>query len=317
MNALLRSNVVVESFFSNTIIGGYRILPGLAYRSRLTLVTAALGLLILAPCPAWTLGDDAAACWTADTYPLASLTFAGEEGRSGRSAVPCPFLPTLASDATHASASGQRQTPSTSSPASSSDQDEGQQSNVNPITGLAEASLSNYTPLTGSERWKLYINMTYGSAGPYLSPLVNAGLLDQTTGTPHQWGGGFAGFGRRLASRTGNAILQGTFQAPLAALLHEDVRYIPTSHHSFERRALHAILYSFLTYNNQGHPTLNVANLAATYASTAVTTAWLPGIGNPVKYTFTNASEQIALGFPLNVVQEFWPEIRHNILRRH
>jgi hypothetical protein len=159
--------------------------------------------------------------------------------------------------------------------------------------------------------------MTYGSVGPYLSPLVNAAVLDQTNSTPRQWGGGFAGFGRRLASRTGNAILQGTFQAPLAALLHEDVRYIPTSHRTFERRALHAILYSFLTYNNNGHPTLNVANLAATYASTAVTTAWLPGIGNPVKYTFTNASEQMALSFPLNVVQEFWPEIRHYILRRH
>jgi hypothetical protein len=159
--------------------------------------------------------------------------------------------------------------------------------------------------------------MTYSSAGPYLSPVVTALLLDQANGVPRHWGGGFPGFGRRLASRAGNAVLQGTFQAPLAALLHEDVRYIPTSQRTIRRRALHAVLYSFLTYNNNGHPTLNIANLAAFYASTAATTVWLPGIRNAARYTLSNGSEQAALNFPLNVVQEFWPEIRHHIFRRH
>jgi hypothetical protein len=146
---------------------------------------------------------------------------------------------------------------------------------------------------------------------------MTALLLDQANGTPRQWGGGFPGFGRRVASRAGDAVLQGTFQAPLAAALHEDVRYISSSHHGFKRRAAHAVLYSFLTYNDKGHPTLNIANLTAYYASTAVSTAWLPGIKSAARYTFSNASEQIALSFPLNVVQEFWPEIRRHVLRRH
>lgn len=185
------------------------------------------------------------------------------------------------------------------------------------MTALAVASQSKYTPLTRTERWKLYIQMTYASAGPYFSPVMNALLLDQANGTPRQWGSGFPGFGRRLASRAGNAVLQGTFQAPLAAILHEDVRYIPTRHHSFQRRAIHAVLYSFLTYNDKGHPTLNIANLTAFYTSTAVTTVWVPGIQNVARYTFVNSSEQIALSFPLNVVQEFWPEIRHHVFRRN
>jgi hypothetical protein len=195
--------------------------------------------------------------------------------------------------------------------------DQKQGAEVNPITGMAVAPQSNYTPLTLNERWKLYIKMTFASAGPYFSPLVNALALDQANGTPRQWGGGFPGFGRRLASRAGNAVLQGTFQAPLAAILHEDVRYIPTGQRSIPRRALHAVVYSFLTYNDKGHPTLNVANLTAFYASTAVTTTWIPGIGNASRYTFVNASQQIALSFPLNVVQEFWPEIQSHLFRRH
>src|SRR5208337_421453 len=233
------------------------------------------------------------------------------------SLVPCQIAPTVASDSMDdpVCSAGQASNPST--PDSSPVEDQNQRLKVNPMTGLAVASQSKYTPLTGTERWELYIKMTYASAGPYFSPVVNALLLDQASGTPRQWGSGFPGFGRRLASRAGNAVLQGTFQAPLAAILHEDVRYIPTSQHSFRRRAIHAVLYSFLTYNDKGHPTLNIANLAAFYASTAVSTVWVPGIQNVARYIFVNSSEQIALSFPLNVAQEFWPEIRHHIFRRH
>jgi len=222
-----------------------------------------------------------------------------------------------AADRVDAQARSADQTSRPSGSASPPAADQKSGAEVNPITGMAVAPQANYTPLTPNERWKLYIKMTFVSAGPYFSPLVNALALDQANGTPRQWGGGFPGFGRRLASRAGNAVLQGTFQAPLAAILHEDVRYIPTSQRSIPRRALHAVIYSFLTYNDKGHPTLNVANLTAFYASTAVTTTWIPGIGNAARYTFVNASQQIALSFPLNVVQEFWPEIQSHLFRRH
>ena len=259
---------------------------------------------------------------TAGAHLLPGQTFSAGHGCLTGGDFGPPFglsLPeaTGASDGVDAQAPGADQTSRPSNSAPPSTEDQKQRADVNPITGMAVASQSNYTPLTLNERWNLYLNMTYASAGPYFSPLVNALALDQANGTPRQWGGGFPGFGRRLASRAGNAVLQGTFQAPLAAILQEDVRYIPTSQRSIQRRALHAVLYSFLTYNNKGHPTLNVANLTAFYASTAVTTTWLPGVGNATRYTFVNGSQQIALSFPLNVVQEFWPEIQSHLFRRH
>ena len=196
-------------------------------------------------------------------------------------------------------------------------EDEHQKLSVNPLTGLATATGSGYQPLTGEERWKLYWKMNFLSVGAYFGPFFDALLLDQATASPAQWGGGFSGYGLRVASRTGSAILQGTFQAPVAALLHEDARYIASTQRGFKRRALHAIKYSFLTYNNQGHPTLNIANLSAYYASTAVSTAWLPGHYSVAAYTFSNSSEQIALTLPVNLLQEFWPEVRRYALHRH
>jgi len=179
---------------------------------------------------------------------------------------------------------------------------------VNPLTGMATSLASNYKSLTGKERWKLYWKQNYWSIGAYFGPVFTALVLDQTTNSPSQWGGGVRGYGLRLASRTGSGIIQGTVQAPVAALLHEDVRYIYSDQHGFKRRTLHAVIFSFATYDNEGHITPNVANLGAYYASTAISTAWLPGPRSRM-YTLTNGSEQIALAVPVNLLQEFWPEI--------
>lgn len=187
---------------------------------------------------------------------------------------------------------------------------------VNPITGLVTSSAVNYEPLTGEERWKVYWKQNYFSIGAYFGPVFTALVLDQTTNSPSQWGGGMAGYGLRVASRTVGGMIQGTVQAPIAAILHEDVRYISSAQRGFGRRALHAIEYSFLTYNNHGRPTPNVANLGAYYASTAIETTWLPGKRAVGSYTLSNGSEQIALSVPVNLLQEFWPDIIREIRRR-
>jgi hypothetical protein len=187
---------------------------------------------------------------------------------------------------------------------------------VNPLTGVGTASAANYHPLTGKERWKLYWKQNYASPGAYVGPVFTSLVLDQATNSPSEWCCGAAGYGRRLASRTGMAITQGTIQASLAAVLHQDVRYISSGDRGFKRRLLHAVAFSFLTYNSQGHTTLNIANLSSIYATTAISTTWVPIQGSGAKYTLTNGSSQIGLAIPINIVQEFWPEIRHNIFRR-
>lgn len=72
---------------------------------------------------------------------------------------------------------------------------------VNPVTGLTISPASNFTPLTGEERWKLYWKQNFFSVGAYFRPAFFALALDQTTSSPPQWGDGFGGFGIRVASR--------------------------------------------------------------------------------------------------------------------
>jgi hypothetical protein len=187
---------------------------------------------------------------------------------------------------------------------------------VNPVTGLVSASGVNYQPLTGTQRVKLYFKQNYWSVGAYFGPFAAALLLDQTTDSPSQWGGGFKGYGKRVASRFGAGIVQGTVQAPLAYVLNEDVRYIVSKQHGVKRRTWHAVVYSFATYNNHGQPTINIANIASYYAASAVSACWLPGYHNVARYGLIDGSESLGLSIPVNILQEFWPEIVHYVFRR-
>jgi succinate dehydrogenase/fumarate reductase cytochrome b subunit (b558 family) len=168
--------------------------------------------------------------------------------------------------------------------------------NVNPVTGQTTAQMANYMPLTADERWKLYLKQSYCYVGAYFGPLFAALVLDQASSTPPQWGGGFRGYGRRVVSRIASGGVQNSMHFLMAAPLKEDVRYIASSQHGFGHRLEHAVLYSFLTYNTQGHPTLNVANTSGYYGAAAVSTLWIPGERQKVLgCTLGNGSESLAL----------------------
>jgi hypothetical protein len=218
------------------------------------------------------------------------------------------------SPASEADATGAAQTPRTGEVQRPEDP-----LNVNPVTGQTTAQAVDYRPLRAEEYCKLYLKQSYWSVGAYFGPVFAALTLDQASGTPPQWGGGFRGYGRRVASRIASGdVVQNSMQFPMAALLKEDVRYIASSQHGFGHRLRHAVLYSFLTYNTQGKPTLNIANISGYFGAAAVSTLWIPGERQKVRgYTLSNGVESLALSVPVNMLQEFWPEISHKLLRRH
>lgn len=187
---------------------------------------------------------------------------------------------------------------------------------VNPITGLTSATATNYRPLTGRERLQLYWKQNYWSVGAYVGPVLSALVLDQAAGSPSAWGGGFEGFGKRLGSRIATSTIQGNIQAALAVPLREDVRYISLGKGSFSRRLGHAIAFSFVTYNNHGHITPNISNLTSYYASTAISTTWIPMDDSRGRYTLVHGTETLGVSIPVNILQEFWPDIRSRFSHR-
>ncbi len=186
---------------------------------------------------------------------------------------------------------------------------------VNVFTGLGMVAADHYQPLTRRQRWEYYVNQNFTSVGSYFGPVLSS-VIDQINGQPPEWGGGMEGYGRRLASRFGTGVIQGTVQSAGAAVLGQDPRYIRSADTRFVHRIGHAFLYSIITYNSSGQNRLALATLGSYYASSMLTNYWYPGRFTALGDGVRDGNRQVILAGLVNQFQEFWPEIRHYILRR-
>src|SRR5258706_10469805 len=192
---------------------------------------------------------------------------------------------------------------------SANDQKGGINVEINPITGVGTVSAVDYQALAGAQRWHLYFRQNFTTVGAYLGIFMGS-VLDQLGNQPPEWGQGISGYGERLVSRFGSGIVQGTIQASACALVKQDPRYIRSGSERPWPRAVHALLYSVLTYNNEGKPRLAVATVGSYYSSSMIATTWLPTRYSPLGDGVRDGNRQVILASLSNLVQEFWPEIR-------
>lgn len=186
---------------------------------------------------------------------------------------------------------------------------DGQNVEINPITGVGTVSAANYQALTGEDRWRLYFKQNFTTVGAYLGMFMGS-VLDQVGNQPPEWGRGISGYGQRLVSRFGSGVVQGTIQASACAVAGQDPRYIRSASEHTWSRAGHALLYSVLTYNNEGKTRLAAATLGSYYSSSMIATVWLPSRYTPLGDGVRDGNRQVILAGLSNLVQEFWPEVR-------
>jgi len=198
---------------------------------------------------------------------------------------------------------------------SPSDEKNGANTEINPITGVGAVSPANYQALTGEDRWRLYFKQNFTTVGAYLGMFMGS-VLDQVQNQPPEWGKGISGYGQRLASRFGSGVIQGTIQASACAVIGQDPRYIRSGSEHAWPRAGHALLYSVLTYNNEGKTRLALATLGSYYGSSMIATSWLPSRYTPLGDGVRDGNRQVILAGFANLVQEFWPEIRRIVGRK-
>jgi len=103
-------------------------------------------------------------------------------------------------------------------------------------------------PLSNKERGQIYVRQTFLTAGSYVARAFSAGI-DQARGEPHDWGGGFAGYGRRYAARYGEFVVQNSIVSGGNALLGYEPRYDFCRCNGFWPRTRHAISRNFVAYN--------------------------------------------------------------------
>jgi hypothetical protein len=187
---------------------------------------------------------------------------------------------------------------------------------INALTGIGNADPNNYSSLTGKERWHFYLNQNFTTPAALIAPMFS-GLWDQAAGEPQEWGGGMKGYGRRVASRYGAGLVGGSVQSGMSAILGQEPRYIRSSESTVLGRMGHAFLYGFITYNNEGKRRFAIATLGSYYASSMTAIMWMPDRFTVLGDGVREGNRQVIFSGVVNQLQEFWPDIRRIVFRRH
>lgn len=138
--------------------------------------------------------------------------------------------------------------------------------------------------------------------------------ITQATNTPHEWGQGATGFGKRLASAFGKHLTKKAIQYPVARLTHEALGYQRSDQTEFKLRLRHALIATvYTTKTTTGKKTVATNEFAGAFGSGLISRLWQPASVRTVGYGFLSGGITLGVDAGSNVLREFWPDIRHKL----
>jgi hypothetical protein len=181
------------------------------------------------------------------------------------------------------------------------------------ITGAMVEPLV-YTPPTPVERWRYLYNDAFspGAFGVHAA----AAAFSHTIDTVPEWGQGAEGYGRRLGWVVVNNVAQSAIESGVAAALHEDTGYYRCVCSGLWRRSAHALVSQIMARRPDGTRSFSLARLIGAYGGALAAAPLLPQRFTLEGDAIRDGTWNYALGFPLNLLREFWPEIRHGVFRK-
>lgn len=113
-------------------------------------------------------------------------------------------------------------------------------------------------------------------------------------------------------SSFGKHIVHKAIQYPIAKLLHEELHYQRSNKQGFLPRLKAAMVGTVVTHKTTTEqPTLAVGEISGAFGSGLISRLWQPASVRSVGMGFESGGITLAADAGVNVLREFWPEIRH------
>jgi hypothetical protein len=178
------------------------------------------------------------------------------------------------------------------------------------ITG-ALPEPAHYTPPTASARWQ-YLYQNGFAPGALITSALGAGVNQATNEVP-EWGQGAEGYGRRLGWVALNAATQSTIESGFAFALHENTIYYRCACTGIWRRSAHALSSQLTARRPDGSRTLSLARPIGAFGGSLVLVPILPDRFNYEGDGLRNGTWSYGIGFGVNIVREFWPDVKRGV----
>ena len=166
------------------------------------------------------------------------------------------------------------------------------------------------SPLTQAERFHTFVTRLF-SAESVLRSTAGSAII-QGTDTPHEWGQGAEGYGRRFASSYSQHIIRSTLMYGTSSILHEDNRYFQSGESSFWPRLKYALASTIVARRDDGTRHLSFSRIGSYTAVAFISRAWQP----PSTRGPESAGNALGVAFGVeaafNVGREFLPRIFHS-----
>jgi hypothetical protein len=171
-------------------------------------------------------------------------------------------------------------------------------------------------PLSGKQRYQLFIRQSFTTPGIYIKTGFFA-IHDQVENTPPEWGDGFEGFAKRVGTRQTQFLLQNSFTSLGNAMVGWEPRYDRCKCDGFWRRTRHAVWRNFVTYDRtEKHLRPQLMPYVGSFASGVIAATWQPGNPNYLVKGYQSAITQAWVGSLINVLGEFAPDITRKLKRQ-
>jgi hypothetical protein len=171
-----------------------------------------------------------------------------------------------------------------------------------------------YRPLTAKRKFTLAADQI-GDRFTLFKAAVG-GALGQATDLP-EYGQGWDAYGARVGASAGDATFYGIFsQAVFPVVLKQDPRYFRLGSGTSGHRVGYALSRVLVTRGDSGRPQPNASRWLGSLAGAGMSYAYYPAANRTVRKTFARAGVSVAIDAGVNVLKEFWPELRGKLSRR-
>ncbi len=183
------------------------------------------------------------------------------------------------------------------------------------IDGKSYPNIENWRPLSAREKFDRFLNRTHASR-TFAAAGVDA-LKDSITDHNHEYERSFMGLGQRYGVTLGVGETEVFFEQFLVpALLKQDPRYFRNPSLPFMKRAWYSLSRVLITRADDGHSTFNASRIVGGAASQSLADLYVPGYNQGLHPILDRVSFDLARDAGLNLVHEFWPDLRRKFLHR-
>ncbi len=140
---------------------------------------------------------------------------------------------------------------------------------------------------------------------------VGAGILEARN-SPHEWGRGAAGFGKRVGSVFGKHLIKSSIQTTVGKIRHEELGYRPSGKQGFGPRMKYALLSTVVTRKTTTrNKTVASGRISGAFGAGFISRLWMPARLHTISSGIGSSGISLGADAGTNVVREFWLEIRH------